>query len=111
AGRRQPELAVDGLHQLEGRERRVEDVGGGDLGTDVGKERAQERRLPGADVARDADEPARLRKPEAQVRERLRVLSREEQVPWIRRQPERRINEPEESLVHFPASPLTTNTA
>src|SRR5206468_3270786 len=58
------ELAVDRLQQLERRERRVEDVSGRGLGAEAGQEGAQEGRLPGADVARDADEPARLAEPE-----------------------------------------------
>src|SRR5439155_26533804 len=95
-----PELAVEALQKLEGRERRAEDVGGGDLGSELGEEGAQERRLAGADVARDADEAARLLEAEAQVRHGLGVLRGEKEVTRVRRQPERRVVEPEKALVH-----------
>ncbi len=49
---REAELGVDRLQQLERRQRRVEDVGGVDLGPELRQEGAQQGGLAGADVAR-----------------------------------------------------------
>ena len=97
---RQAELAVDALQELGGRERRAEDVGRGDVGSELAQEGAEKRRLPRPHVARDADEAARFLEAEPEVRERLGVLGREKEVTRVRRQPERRVVEPEEALVH-----------
>ena len=94
------ELGIDRLQELERREDGVEDVRGFRVGNRPGQERAQERRLPRAHVAGDADEAARLRQAELQVCEGVGVLARQEQVARVRRQPERRVGEPEEPLVH-----------
>src|SRR5207244_2312531 len=67
---------------------------------EAGQEGTQQRRLSGADVARDADEAARLAQPELQVREGFGVLRREEEVARVRGQPEGRVGEAEEALVH-----------
>ena len=106
AGRRHPELARDPLQQVLPGQRRVEDVGRRHLGAEVGEEGAQQRRLAGADVAADADEPARLDEPGAQVREGLRVLGGEVEVARVGCQPKRRIGEPEERFVHPAVLPL-----
>ena len=96
----QAEFGVDRLQQLERREDGVEDVGRRGVGNGPGEEGAQQRRLPGAHVARDADEAARLREAELQVCEGVGVLPRQEEVTRVRREPERRVGEPEEPLVH-----------
>src|SRR5262249_42888290 len=88
----------------ERRRRWREDVGRRHVRSELREERPEERRLSGADVARDADEAARLREAEPQVRERLRVLRRQEQGPWIRRQSKRRGEEAGESFGQPPLS-------
>ncbi len=100
AARRQPELGVDRLEQLERRERRVDDVGHARLGCELAEEVPQHGRLAGADVAGDADEAARLRQAEAQMRQGVGVLARQKEIARVRRQPEGRIHQPEEPLVH-----------
>ena len=104
---RDAEVARDALEQLLRGQGRVEDVRRGDLGTEAVEEGAQERRLPGADVARDADEPAGLHQTRLQMGERLGVLRREVEVARVGCQPKRRIREPEERLVHPTASPAS----
>src|SRR5206468_11383404 len=94
------EFGIDRLQELERREDGVEDVRGFRVGNRPGQERAEERRLPRAHVAGDADEAARLRQAELEVREGVGVLLRQEQVARVRREPERRVGEPEEPLVH-----------
>jgi hypothetical protein len=99
ARRRDAELAVDALEQLASGQRRIEDVCGADVRPELGEERAQQGRLPGTDVAGDADEAARFREPEAQMGERLGMLRGQEQVAGIRCQPKRKVVQPEEVLV------------
>ena len=94
------EFGIDRLQELERREDGIEDVRGRRVGNRPGQERAQQGRLSRAHVAGDADEAARLRQAELQVREGVGVLARQEQVARVRRQPERRVGEPEELLVH-----------
>src|SRR5262249_47270915 len=66
-GRREPELAADAAQQIERREGRGERVRGGDVWTQLGEERPQQRGLAGADLAGDADEAARFGEPQPQV--------------------------------------------
>src|SRR5262249_28359520 len=79
--------------------------GSGHVGAELGQEDAEQCRLPGADVAGDADEAARLGEPEPQVRERLGVLAREKEVSRIGRQPERLLLQPARLLWHSPHHP------
>jgi hypothetical protein len=76
AARRQAELAVDRLEKLDCRQGGVEDVRRRHLGPEAREEGAQQRRLPGADVARDADEAGGLLEAELEMREPLGVLAR-----------------------------------
>ena len=86
---RQLELAADPPQQLERGERRHERVRRRHVRPELGEKAAEQRRLPRADLAGDADEAARLVQAELQVRERLRVLGGEKEVARVRRQPKR----------------------
>jgi hypothetical protein len=97
---RHAELARNALEEVVPRERRVEDERRRDVGPEVGEERAQHRRLAGADLAGDADEAAGLGEAEAKMRERFGVLRREIEEARIGCQPKGRIRQPEELFVH-----------
>ena len=98
--RRQSELQVDGLEQLDRRQRRVDDVGDARFRRQLGEEVAQNGGFAGADVSRDAHEAARLRQTEPEMGQRIGMLARQEEKPGVRREPEGRIRQPEEPLVH-----------
>src|SRR5262249_53134840 len=75
AERRQPELAVDRLEQLERRQRRIEQERHFGLRAEPPQQGAAQRRLPGADLPGDRHEPFALLDPVDEVPEHLAVRS------------------------------------
>src|SRR5262249_17409395 len=72
--------------------------------------RAQQRRLAETGLANHHRDRLRQREPVFQVRERLAVLRREEQVLRIRRELEGTLAQAKETLVHVVLSPHLTST-
>jgi hypothetical protein len=104
AERLEAELDEQGLQELDGRELRLADVREHDVFRQLGQERLDQRRLAGADVARDDDES--VGEPDRRLHVRLGagVLLAREQELRVRRQAERRLNEFKQLAIHAGSS-------
>ena len=96
----QPELAVDGLEQLEPGQARVEQIGDLGIGSDPLEQRAAQRGLARPDLARDRDEALALLDAVEQVRERLAVRGGQEQEARVGCERERLLSQPVMPCVH-----------
>ncbi len=100
AERLEPELDEQGLQELDGRQLRLADVREHDVVRQLGEKAFDQRRLAGADVARDDDEAVCEPDRRLHVRFGACMLLAGKQELRVRREPERRFGQLKKLAIH-----------